>query len=100
MSFLDHGIFVKKLNGQVKTKCPKCSHDRKKKTDPCLSVNIDEGIWNCHNCGWHGSLKIQNNFMKEIVYKVPKNTNDLYDYSEKFLSWFAMTLLIHLYHFK
>lgn len=89
MSFLDHGIFVKKLNGQVKTKCPKCSHDRKKKTDPCLSVNIDEGIWNCHNCGWHGSLKIQNNFMKEIVYKVPKNTNDLYDYSEKFLSWFA-----------
>ena len=88
MSFLDYGIELKKSSGQVKTKCPKCSHDRKKKSDPCLSVNIDEGIWNCHNCGWHGSIKINNNFMKEIVYKVPTNTNDSYNYSDKFLSWF------------
>jgi len=88
MSFLDNGIEVKKISGQVKTKCPKCSQDRKKKSDPCLSVNIDEGIWNCHNCGWHGSLKIKNNFMKEMVYKVPTNTKDSYNYSDKFLSWF------------
>ena len=67
MSFLDYGIELKKSSGQVKTKCPKCSHDRKKKSDPCLSVNIDEGIWNCHNCGWHGSIKINNNFEVFII---------------------------------
>jgi len=89
MSFLDNGIVVKKTNGQIKTRCPKCSHDRKKKSDPCLSVNIDEGIWNCHNCGWNGSLKVKNNFMKEIVYKVPTKTNDSYNYSDKFLGWFT-----------
>jgi twinkle protein len=89
MSFLDNGIVVKKTNGQIKTRCPKCSEDRKKKSDPCLSVNIDEGIWNCHNCGWHGSLKVKNNFMKEIVYKVPTKTNDSYNYSDKFLDWFT-----------
>jgi twinkle protein len=54
MTFNDYGIELKKATGQVKTKCPKCSHDRKKKADPCLSVNIDDGIWNCHNCGWNG----------------------------------------------
>ena len=27
------GINLKKSNGSVKTKCPKCSHTRKNKTD-------------------------------------------------------------------
>ena len=37
-----------------KTLCPQCSHTRKNKSDPCLSVRVDEtgvGI-RCHNCGW------------------------------------------------
>ena len=44
-------------SGQVKTTCPECSHTRRKKNAPCLSVNFDEGIWNCHHCGWAGTLK-------------------------------------------
>ena len=55
------GIKIKTSKfGEQKVKCPKCSHDRRKKSDPCLSVNIDEGVWNCHNCGWKGTLKKKN----------------------------------------
>ena len=66
MTFHENGISIRKNSGQVKTKCPKCSYDRKKKSDPCLSVNIDEGVWNCHNCGWAGTLK-KNNYMEKSV---------------------------------
>ena len=43
-------------SGEVKTICPKCSHQRKKKSDPSLGVNIDTGVWKCHHCGWSGSV--------------------------------------------
>ena len=46
MTFSEQGIIIKRNSGQVKTKCPKCSQDINKKSDPCLSVNIDDGIWN------------------------------------------------------
>ena len=87
MGFYEYGIIIKKSSGQVKTKCPKCSVDRKKKSDPCLSVNIDEGIWNCHNCGWKGGLK-KNNYMEEKTYVLPKEVNVNQVYSEKFIKWF------------
>jgi twinkle protein len=40
--------------GNHTTICPFCSHTRKKKTDPCLSVKIDAkgAVANCHHCGW------------------------------------------------
>src|SRR5271156_6170330 len=45
--------------GNHKSLCPKCSHTRRKKTDPCLSITIDGNgaVWNCHNsgCGFAGS---------------------------------------------
>ena len=51
------GIDVRgRSTGQVKTYCPKCAHTRKKKGDPSLSVDIDKGLWNCHHCGWAGSV--------------------------------------------
>lgn len=58
MSFSKFGINIGgKKSGQVKVKCPQCSHLRKKnKSEPCLSVNVDSGIFNCHNCGWKGSV--------------------------------------------
>ncbi len=42
--------------GSHKGLCPRCSHTRRHKRDPCLSVRIDDqGIaWNCFNCGWCG----------------------------------------------
>lgn len=45
-----------KWSGDVKTLCPKCADSRKKSKDPSLSVNIDTGVWKCHNCGWTGSV--------------------------------------------
>jgi twinkle protein len=45
--------------GDRKVTCPKCSHARKNKTDPCLSVTVDEdgahAVWNCFHCGWKGT---------------------------------------------
>ncbi|MEM9286757.1 MAG: hypothetical protein AAGA36_00315 [Pseudomonadota bacterium] len=37
--------------------CPQCSHTRKKKKQPCLSVKIDgRGVmYCCHHCGWKGA---------------------------------------------
>jgi len=56
-----YGINVRNgSRGDVKTTCPKCSQTRKHKADPCLSVNVDDGIWNCHNCGWSGTVKVKN----------------------------------------
>lgn len=54
----DLGIQLIKINRDGKTLCPKCSHLRKKKSDPCLSVDIDRGIYNCHNdsCDFKGSV--------------------------------------------
>jgi len=88
MTFHDNGITIKKNSGQVKTKCPKCSYDRKKKSDPCLSVNIDEGVWNCHNCGWKGTLK-QNNYMEQTVFVRPKKVKKLSKYSDGMIKYFA-----------
>lgn len=88
MSFHEHGIIVKRNSGQVKTTCPKCSYERKNKKDTCLSVNIDEGVWNCHNCGWTGGLKKQNNYMENKIYIKPKDINVEPKYSDKLLEWF------------
>ncbi len=87
MTFSDNGIMVKRTSGQVKTKCPKCSQDRKKKSDPCLSVNIDTGVWNCHNCGWKGGLK-KNDFMQEVKYVLPKSRPTISNYSDGILKYF------------
>lgn len=46
--------------GSHKATCPNCSHQRRKKGDPCLSVMIEEGggaTWNCHHCGWAGGFR-------------------------------------------
>tara|TARA_R100000995_G_scaffold84922_1_gene65916 strand:+ start:29976 stop:31814 length:1839 start_codon:yes stop_codon:yes gene_type:complete len=77
------GINLKRTSGQEKTICPKCSHTRKPKNqkEPCLSVNIDEGIYNCHHCGWNGSVQQKNKYKKPYKeYILPKyNPTDLPD---------------------
>ncbi len=58
-------------HGSQKVLCPKCSHTRKKKSDPCLSVTIDESgtVWNCHNCSWNGSV---NKILPKKVFDYPE----------------------------
>jgi twinkle protein len=94
-----------RMSGQVRTTCPKCSADRKKKYDKCLSINLDDGKFNCHNCGWAGCVAEEDDWEKQqrmeewkkqhkpepkkpIEYKVPtqKGTKE---YSEKFINHFA-----------
>ncbi len=54
-SFMDYGIDLPdNFSGDRKVRCPQCSHLRKKKGDPCLSVNGETGVWKCHNCSWSG----------------------------------------------
>lgn len=43
--------------GNHKAVCPKCSHTRRNKRDPCLSVKIDHEsvVFHCFNCPWKGA---------------------------------------------
>ncbi len=78
-----YGIHVRPgARGDVKTTCPKCSSTRKHKTDPCLSVNVDEGVWNCHNCGHKGGItKPKKEYSKPVAeHKV---------LSQPVIDWFA-----------
>ena len=56
ITFGDLGIATKRSSGEEKTTCPNYSHTRQKNTEPCLSVNHDEGVYYCHHCNWKGSL--------------------------------------------
>lgn len=46
-------------SGEVDTLCPECSHQRRpeNRREKCLSVNLDQQTWYCHNCGWKGAIK-------------------------------------------
>jgi twinkle protein len=53
----EKGIDLKrKTHGTIKTTCPKCSETRHDKKDPCLSVDIDTGLFNCHHCDFKGRV--------------------------------------------
>ena len=84
------GIAVDKIRGNSgKVVCPQCSHTRKKKTDPCLSVNIQEGIYKCHNCQWSGGVAKKQEYQyepkREYVRPVFVNTTQC---SEKTVNFF------------
>lgn len=92
-SFLDFGIDVSAtVVGQASTTCPQCSSQRRKKNVKCLSVQVDDGVWNCHHCGWSGSLKQgvyrpDNLHWKKPTYKKPSPLS--VDLSDKVVGWFA-----------
>ena len=77
------GILLKRSSGYVKTKCPKCSHTRKNKSDNCLSVDIDQGVYNCHHCGWSGNVRFEKK--KEYI-KPPKIAAEV---NERVVEWFS-----------
>jgi twinkle protein len=45
-------------DGSRKMLCPQCSHTRKNRKDPCMTITIDAdgAVWNCHHCGWNGGV--------------------------------------------
>lgn len=80
------GIDLRQIKTSGKTTCPKCSHERKKKNDPCLSVNIEDGIYKCHNCDWKGGVK-NNPHKMEKTYVRP-TFNNRTDLNENIVKWF------------
>ena len=60
-TFADFGIELPShASGDVKVQCPQCGGDRvKHKFDRPLSVNVDQGVWHCHHCGWSDRLRTQ-----------------------------------------
>lgn len=82
----EKGINVKRSG---KTICPECSHTRKKKKDPCLSVNVEEGLYRCHNCGWNGKVFNKKSYTpKPKSYTRPAFTNTT-NVHESIVNWFA-----------
>jgi len=73
MQYSDYNINIpyNKTTGEVQTTCPSCSHERKKKTDKCLSVNLDKQTWFCHHCSYKGAL----GKIVKTEYKVPQWAN-------------------------
>ena len=53
--FYELGIELKSNYTQQKCKCPNCKKIGKENfNDTCLSVNLQDGLYNCHKCGWNG----------------------------------------------
>lgn len=80
------GIDLKNIKTSGKCLCPKCSHTRKKKSDPCLSVDIEKGMYNCHNCGWKGFVSTDSEKSAK-VYSVPEFKNRT-EVDKKTVDWF------------
>jgi len=71
-----------KTSGSIKTTCPHCSHTRKKKSDPCLSVDLDKGVAKCWNCDNTSSKK-------ESIYTLPDQSWRNYtELSDNMVKWF------------
>lgn len=57
-TFTELGIYIDEgKGGNQKIPCPKCSSSRMNKADPCLSVNVQDGLYKCHHCDFKGSIK-------------------------------------------
>jgi twinkle protein len=56
--FYEIGIQPKGNSIQQKLICPNCVKIGKTNIkDTCLSVNLVDGLFNCHKCGWNGCVK-------------------------------------------
>ena len=80
--FKDIGINIGNKAGEIQITCPKCSHKRKKKSQKCLSVNVEKGLYNCHHCGWSGNINLstKKDYAKPIIVKSKL--------SEQTIKWF------------
>lgn len=92
-SFQDYGIDLPDyFAGDRKTLCPQCSATRKKKNDPCLSVNGETGMWHCHNCGWSGCRDSRTELDRTIekIYRKPepRQPEELLNIDKNVLAYF------------
>ena len=84
-TFSDYGITLKAhATGKTKTYCPQCHDRRTNKRDKSLSVDVKEGVWLCHYCGWKGCIEKekkdkQDDKPKSFRMKFDKNLTALSD---------------------
>jgi twinkle protein len=91
---LAHGILPRDYReGNHKIPCPRCSHTRKKRNDPCLSLTIerDRAVWLCHHCQWNGTVNEREDHrphrQRPVAAVKPSATPG--DPSPALLQWFA-----------
>lgn len=80
--------------GNIAVTCPQCSKDRKKKRAKCLSVSVEKGVFNCHHCGWSGSLKeggrsSSDEHWAKPVYRIPEKLHATPDMPQEALDFWA-----------
>jgi twinkle protein len=90
-NYQDFGIEIPygRTNGQIKTLCPHCHEQRRNKRDKSLSVNLDKGVWNCHYCGWKGTIHVGERATAPIkrTYRRPTQ-RPMTGLSAKAINWF------------
>ena len=101
--YSDFGIDVPygRTSGKIKTICPQCHDKRSNKRDKSLSVDLGEGVWHCHYCGWSGTVNTRKSdepwhnyapIRKQAkVYRLPeanKPQSQKHQVGEKALAWF------------
>lgn len=75
-----------KTKGKAKLLCPNCSESRKKKKEPCLSVDIDQGLAKCWNCE---EVSVRDYKEVEKKYDLPNQEWRNYtNISDKLVNWF------------
>lgn len=88
----DLGIDTRgRASGEIKVTCPQCSPHRKKRSFPCLNVNLDKGVFHCWHCGWSGGLgqgtQIVPRYTK--VYRRPDYVAQASGLPTEVVQWFA-----------
>jgi len=88
--FLQIGIVPKSGRAEQKVVCPNCVKLGKTNIkETCLSINLIEGLYNCHKCGWSGRVG-KTEYKKEIMhepYKIPVRPN-ITTLSDVAVNWF------------
>ena len=98
--FAGEGIDLRHAgNGpEVKALCPRCSAGRKKRTQKCLNVNLDTGVWHCWHCEWAGkALDVDAERARRVEQRVMADRPKAYakpklvpqGLTEAALQWFA-----------
>lgn len=74
-----------RTKGSLKTTCPNCSESRKKKKDPCLSVNIDKGLAKCWHCE---ETSVKDYRAKKEYFTPPQEWQNYTNLPDKVVEWF------------
>lgn len=86
----DLGIKLTRRTGSEKCKCPQCHDGRKNKSDKPLSVNINTGEYNCHNCAWKGNVRMSERKREAKSFKKPpSDVLRSMEIKENAVKWFS-----------